>query len=89
MPDPTKRLELREAVNVLDAMKRDRIVRRLRKIRREAVQSRVDIEYWNAVHPDEPPIATTFEDQVIAWYDGTGPLPWPPGYIPMGDTDDA
>lgn len=72
MTDPIK---LREAVNVEDLKARDRLVRRLRKIRHGAVLDKNTYEYWNRLHPNEPPIGTSFEDAVIAWCDGKGPMP--------------
>lgn len=70
---PTSRL--REAVNVDDLKARDRLVRRMRKIRGGAVLDKNTYEYWNRLHPNEAPIDTSFEDQVIASCDGLGPLP--------------
>lgn len=72
------RLKLRQAVNVPDEIARDRLVRRIRKIRSGAARDKNTYEHWNAAHPDQPPIDTTFEDAVIAWCDGRGPLPTAP-----------
>lgn len=72
------RLELRPAFNVTDALQRDALVRRALKIRAEALQQKHDIEYWNKAHPNETPIDTGFEDAVIAWCDGKGPMPSAP-----------
>lgn len=71
----SERLELRPAVNVPDAIARDLLVRRGHRIRAEAVQRKIDMQHWNATHPDEEPIDTSFEDAVIAWCDGKGPFP--------------
>ena len=68
-------IRLREARNVEDVKRRDRIVRGIKKIRAGAVLDKNTYEYWNRLHPDEPQIDTTFEDQVIAWCDGLGPMP--------------
>lgn len=68
-------LRLAEAANVGELKQRDRFVRRVRKIRAGVVLDKNTIEHWNRVHPNERPISTTFEDQVIAWCDGNGPLP--------------
>jgi acyl carrier protein phosphodiesterase len=70
----------REPVNVPDALARDRLVRRFAKIRADAVIDKNTIEHWNRMHPDEEPLDAAFEDSVIAWCDGKGPLPTlPPG----------
>lgn len=69
------RQALREPVNVEDALERDRIERRFRQIRANAVQAKRDIEYWNNLHPNEKPVGTAFEDAVIAWCDFKGPEP--------------
>lgn len=66
---------LREPVNVPDALARDRIVRRLRKIRAAAVLDKNTIEHWNREHPNEEPLDASWCDDVIAWCDGKGPLP--------------
>lgn len=66
---------LREAVNVADLKKRDRLIRRRRKIRADAVLEKNTIEYWNRQHPTESRISTAFEDALIAWCDGRGPMP--------------
>lgn len=66
---------LNEAINVPGAQARDRLVRRMRALREEAVIEKNTIQYWNRTHPDEQPIDTAFEDSVIAWCDGEGPLP--------------
>lgn len=68
-------MELREAVNVPDALQRDALVRRVRAIRERAVLDRDAIAHWNATHPGEPPLSAAFEDAMIAWCDGEGPLP--------------
>ena len=65
----------REPVNVDDLKARDRIVRRFKKLRADAVQSKNNIEHWNELNPTEPPISTAFEDSVIAYCDGKGPMP--------------
>jgi hypothetical protein len=72
------RMRLREAVNVDDLKQRDKLVRRTRKIRADAVLDKSTCEHWNRLHPDEPPISTAFEDAVIAWCDGKGPMPQEP-----------
>ena len=65
---------LREAVNVPDALRRDKLVRRIRQIRENAILDRNTILHWNQNHPAEP-IDTAFEDSLIAWCDGRGPMP--------------
>lgn len=70
-----ERLQLREAVDVEDFMQREKLVARARKIRADAVLDKRAIEYWNRHHPDEQPISTAFEDALIAWCDGKGPMP--------------
>lgn len=66
---------LRAAVNVADELARDQLVRRRREMRAEAVVEKHTIEHWNRLHPDEEPISTAFEDSLIAWLDGRGPMP--------------
>lgn len=51
------------------------LLQRLRNIRAGVVLDKATYEYWNRMHPDEAPISTAFEDAVIAWCDGKGPLP--------------
>jgi hypothetical protein len=70
-------MSLREAVNVDDLKQRDKIVRRFRKIRAEAVLDKNTYEHWNSLHPDEKPLDLAFFDEVIAWCDsgGEGPVP--------------
>lgn len=75
----SERLEFREAVNVPDALRRDQLVRRAREIRAAVVLDKNTIEHWNAMHPHEEQIDTSFEDAVIAWCDGKGPFPAIPG----------
>lgn len=70
-----ERLELREAVNVPDLKERDRLVRRIRKMRADAVLDKNTLEYWNRRHPHERQFSTAFEDKMIAWCDGKGPMP--------------
>jgi hypothetical protein len=69
------RLQLREAVNVDDLKARDRLVRRFRKLRADAVLDKNTYEHWNRAHPDAKPIDTSWCDEIIAWCDGRGPLP--------------
>lgn len=66
---------LREAVNVDDLKARDSIIRRIRRARKMVEQNKADIEHWNRLHPDEPPLDALFEDAILAWYDGKGPMP--------------
>jgi hypothetical protein len=66
---------LREPFNVEDAKARDRLIRRFKKIRADAVLDKNTWEYINRTRPDLPPIDTTFEDKIIAWCDGKGPMP--------------
>jgi hypothetical protein len=73
---------LREAVNVPEALERDRLVRRRLRGRAEVAQCKVDVEHWNRTHPNETPLDTTFEDAMIAWYDGRGPMPELPPWKP-------
>jgi hypothetical protein len=73
--DVTDRLHLREALSVPDALRRDELVRRVRQIRDAAVVDRDTILYWNRHHPTEEQFSTAFEDSVIAWCEGRGPLP--------------
>ena len=68
------RLPLREAINVDDLKARDRLVRKLAKLRADTILDKSTIEHWNRLHPDEL-ISTEFEDAVIAWCDGRGPMP--------------
>lgn len=81
------RLVFREPANVADFMTFDKLVRRARRIRREAVQSKRDVECWNRLHPNEPPMSTDWEDSVIAWCDGKGPNPTIPS-SPTPDPED-
>lgn len=81
--------KLREAVNVDDLKERDRLVRRNMRIRAEAVQSKIDLEFWNRAHPDLPPFDTSWEDSVIAWCDGKGPMPVaPPSADPIKEKEE-
>lgn len=66
---------LREAVNVPDALERDRIVRRFKKSREIFVGIKNDIEHWNRTHPNEAPLGTEVEDAFIAYLDGKAPYP--------------
>ncbi len=66
---------LREAFNVADLKRRDRLVRQILRIRHDAVIEKNALERWNRTHPDSEPRSTAYEDAVIAWCDGTGPLP--------------
>ncbi len=66
---------LREAFNVADLKRRDRLVRQILRIRHDAVIEKNALEHWNRTHPDSEPRSTTYEESVIAWCDGTGPLP--------------
>lgn len=68
-------IPLREAFNVDDLKSRDKLVRRLRKLRADAVLDKNTEEHWNRTHPDERPIDTTFWDKMIAFCDGAGPMP--------------
>lgn len=70
----------REPVDVPDLLERDKLVHRLRKIRKEAVLDKNTFEHWNRTHPEETPLDTSFWDEVIAWCDsdGTGPFPTRP-----------
>ena len=77
-PVPREPLKLREAVNVPDFITRETLVARLRDIRSGAVLDKLTIEHWNRMNPDQPTIDTTFEDAVIAWCDGKGPMPEAP-----------
>lgn len=69
------RLELRDAVNVSDLKRRDKIVREIRRIRANAVLDKNTFEHINRIHPDWKPIDTSFEQAIIAWCDGKGPMP--------------
>lgn len=72
---------LREALNVDDLKKRDRIVRRLRRLRADTVLDKNTIEHWNRLHPNERQLSTAFEDRVIAWCDDpSGPPPHPSAF---------
>ena len=71
------RPKLREPVNVADALARDRLVRRTKRIREEAVLDKNTIDRWNRMHPDEQPIDSGWCDEIIAWCDGKGPFPSP------------
>lgn len=86
-------MSLREAFNVEDLKRRDRLVRRFRKMRAEAVLEKNTLEYVNSIHPDWPPFDTKFEEAVIAWCDsgGEGPMPVPPDprYVPRGKSESA
>lgn len=66
---------LRDPRNVTEALQRDALVRRVKKIRDDAVLDRNTIKRWNRMNPDKNPISTEFEDQMIAWCDGKGPMP--------------
>jgi hypothetical protein len=68
-------ISLREAVNVPDLKRRDQIVRRIRKIRADAVLDKNTIEWWNEHNPNETPIDAAWCQEVIDWCDGKGPLP--------------
>ena len=75
-PPPVEfREPLREAVNVDDLMQRDKLELPLRKIRADAVLDKNTIEHWNRMHPDEDAIDASWCDRIIAWCDGTGPMP--------------
>ena len=76
------RESLRVAFNVDDELERDRLIVRYRNLRATVVQTKHDIEHWNAAHPDAPPFDTTFEDAMLAWCDGTGPFPHPTPEVP-------
>jgi hypothetical protein len=67
---------LREPVDVTDALARDRLVKRLRKMRANAVLDKNTIEWYNQsrLPPGEQPLDSSWCDEVIAWCDG-GPLP--------------
>jgi hypothetical protein len=60
--------ELREGVNVRDFMEREKLVRRLRKMREEAVLDRNTILHLNRTRGWN--FSTEFEDTVIAFCDG-------------------
>jgi hypothetical protein len=64
---------LREAVNVDDLKQRDRIVRKRRKIRANAVLEKNTIEHINRVRGWN--LSTDFWDAVVAWCDNEGPMP--------------
>ena len=66
---------LREPRNVDERIERDCLVRRNLAIRLAASEAKIAVEHWNRAHPGEPPMDTDFEDAVIAWCDGLGPLP--------------
>lgn len=68
-------LALREAVNVPDLKQRDKLVRRLKKIRAKAVLDLNTIRWWNENRTDQPPMDPSFEEALIAWCDGKGPMP--------------
>lgn len=68
-------LRLREALNVGDVKRRDRLVRRIKKMRAEAALDRDTLLHWNRTHPEETPFDVSFEESVIAWCDGRGPFP--------------
>jgi len=61
---------LREAYNVADALERDGLVRRLRRLRADMLSNRRFIMAWNAANPDQPPISTEVEDAVLGYLDG-------------------
>ncbi|MCK9494191.1 MAG: hypothetical protein M0R75_01665 [Dehalococcoidia bacterium] len=69
------RPKLREPNNVAEALERDDLVSRGLAIRRRAEAMKADIEHWNRTHSDQAPLSTAFEDAIIAWCDGLGPLP--------------
>ncbi len=73
----SERLKLREASNVDDLKRRDALVRRIKAIRESAELDKATIEYFNAnrLTEGQQPISTAFEDAVIAWCDGKGPMP--------------
>jgi hypothetical protein len=71
----TEGFRLREAVNVPDLKERDALVRRMRETRSAAARHLDAIEQWNRAHPDEEPIAASFERAIIDWCDGKGSLP--------------
>lgn len=66
---------LREAVNVPDAIERDRVIRGFRRARAHAAELKSDIEKWNRENPNEKPFDTAMEDAIIAYCDGAGPMP--------------
>ena len=74
----------RVAENVADELERDRLVRRIQKLRADAVLDKNTIEHWNRTHPTERPMDTAFEDAMIAWCDGKGPFPTLPARQPTG-----
>lgn len=61
--------------NVPDLKARDRLVRRIRKMRADAVLDKSTLEHWNRTHPDGKQFSAAFEDKMIAWCDGKGPMP--------------
>lgn len=71
----TEQLKLRDAVNVPDALQRDKLVRRINRLRAAVVLDKNTIEHWNRTHPDATPISTDFERAMIDWCDGKGPFP--------------
>ena len=66
---------LREAMNVAEELERDALIRRKVLLRRDALLDKHTIERWNRRNPTEVPFSTAFEDAVIAWCDGKGPMP--------------
>ena len=72
-----EKIALREARNVDDLKRRDGLVRRIKRMREDAVLDKASIEWFNAnrLGEGETPLSTEFEDALIAWCDGKGPLP--------------
>lgn len=67
--------QLREPLNVDELKERDKLVRRIKRIRAGFVLDKNTYEHWNRTHPDGRPIDTSFFDKCIDWCDGKGPMP--------------
>lgn len=63
-------LRLREAVNVTDLLERDVFVRRMKQLRAEVAQQKIEVEAWNLDHPEAKPVSTAWEDEMIDYCDG-------------------
>ena len=66
---------LREPRNVPELKARDALVRRVKALRASVVLDRADLQHWNRMNPDKKPLCHAFEDAMIAWCDGLGPMP--------------
>ena len=65
---------LRPATTVAEFLAREEVVTRLRAMRERVELDLNTIRYWNLQHPDQP-IDPSFEEAMLAYLDGRGPMP--------------